>query len=272
MDGAVTCGEVARARNRNSPQWDGTDGSSWGGEFLIGDCRSVRRAAHLRAVPLPGAEQAIREPWRVALSHIVDCSEPPEPLLGGVPRAALRVVRWMIEQNINSPSSSSMGRLFDAVAALLGLRARVAFEGQAAIELEGLASTADPDGVYPFEVVTEPAEDALVIDTRPLVRAIVGAVLRGDPAARVARRFHDTVAEIVVDVASRLHETTGIDDVVLSGGVFNNALLLQSATQKLESVGLCVHSHCRVPSNDGGLSPGQLAVAAAALEGGARCV
>jgi hydrogenase maturation protein HypF len=250
----------------------GTDGSSWGGEFLIGDYRSFRRAAHLRAVALPGGEQAIREPWRMALSHMVDCGEEPEQVLGAISPAAARVLRQMIEQSINSPPTSSMGRLFDAVAALLGLRARVAFEGQAAMELEWLASTADPDGTYPFEVVREHPEDALVVDTRPLVRAIAGAIRRGDPAACVARRFHDTVAEIVVEVARRLHEATGIGDVVLSGGVFNNALLTGNTTQKLEGAGLCVHSHSRVPSNDGGLSLGQLAVAAAALEGGARCV
>jgi hydrogenase maturation protein HypF len=246
----------------------GSDGSLWGGEFLVGDYRSVRRAAHLRAVPLPGGEQGIREPWRMAVAHLVDCGEAPEPFVPNIRPEALRIVRRMIDTGLHSPPTSSAGRLFDAASALLGLRHAVTFEGQAAMELEWLAGASDAEGGYPFEVIDE-AEGQLAIDTRPLMSGMVDAVRRGDAPPSIARRFHDTVAEIIARVTARLRDQTAIEDVVLTGGVFQNALLLEMARRRLEALGLHVHSHARVPTNDGGLSLGQLAVAASALEGDA---
>jgi hydrogenase maturation protein HypF len=247
----------------------GSDGTLWGGEFLVGDYRRFRRAAHLRAVALPGGEQAIREPWRMALAHLVDCNEKPDGLLAGAPPEAIPIVLRMIGRRLNSPPTTSMGRLFDAMAALLGVRARVTFEGQAAMELEWLASTSDANDAYPFGIVTEQGSDALVIDTRPIIHAVIGALRRGEPAPDIARRFHNTVADLTVRVTSRLGEETAIDDVVLTGGVFQNALLLETAKSRLLNLGLRVHLHSRVPANDGGLSLGQLAVAVAVLQGGA---
>jgi hydrogenase maturation protein HypF len=244
----------------------GTDGSLWGGEFLVGDYRTFRRAAHLRAVPLPGGEHAIREPWRMAVAHLVDCNEDAQRFIASAPPEAIRIVLRMIEKRINAPLTTSAGRLFDAVSALLGVRTRVSFEGQAAMELEWLATTSDASDS--LRGVWASADDD-VVDTRPIIRAIIGAVSRGESPADIARRFHNTLAEIIVGVTSRVRGATGIPDVVLTGGVFQNALLLHLARTRLTSLGLRVHTHSRVPANDGGLSLGQLAVAAATLEGGA---
>src|SRR5262249_18042611 len=130
----------------------GTDGGIWGGEFLIGDYRAFRRAAHLRPVAMPGGEQAIREPWRMAAAHLVDAGEDLAMLSGSIPSLALTTVERMIARSFHAPMTTSAGRLFDAVAALAGVRHRVSYEGQAAIELEWLASAVAPDGVYSFEI------------------------------------------------------------------------------------------------------------------------
>jgi hydrogenase maturation protein HypF len=245
----------------------GNDGSLWGGEFLIGDYRTFHRAAHLREVELPGGEQAIREPWRMAVAHLADCGEESAPYLPGIAPASVRLLGQMIDRRINCPLTSSAGRFFDAVAALVNGRTHVTFEGQAAMELESLAGTSEADGSYPFAVEAAAGKGGVVVDTRPVVRAILEALREGDAAAHIARRFHNTIARIIVDVTRQLSVQTGIDDVVLTGGVFQNAVLLGGVRRGLEALGLRVHSHARVPANDGGLCLGQLAVAAALLEG-----
>ncbi len=162
-----------------------------------------------------------------------------------------------------------MGRLFDAVAAVAGVRDRVTYEGQAAIELEWLATTVPPDTAYPFTVSrpTDPANEPLVIDTRPLIRAVADDARKGVEAARIARRFHSTLVELIVTVCGRLRGVTGLGVVVLSGGVFLNALLSREVAAQLEREGFRVYRHSLVPPNDGGLSLGQLAVAAAVAAG-----
>ncbi len=245
----------------------GTDGAIWGGEFLVGDYRQFRRAAHLRYVGLPGGDTAIREPWRMALAHLIDAQGDLSLLEQLHPPAALRVVRKMIEQRFNTPLTSSAGRLFDAIAALAGVRSRVSYEGQAAIELEWLASGVGPDGVYPFELAASTLDDsganALEVDTRPLILATAKDARAGVAAAQIARRFHTTMLEMIAAVCERLRKATGLDAVALSGGVFMNALLSGEVTAKLCAAGFRVYRHRLVPPNDGGLSLGQLAVAAA---------
>jgi hydrogenase maturation protein HypF len=242
----------------------GLDGAVWGGEFLVGDCREVRRAAHLRYVPMPGGDQAIREPWRMAASYLIDAGLDVELLRDRVPEAALAIVRRMVERRLNAPSTSSMGRLFDGVAALAGVRGRVSHEGQAAMELEWLASTSDSGGVYPFEMIESDGEDSpILIDTRPLICEAVAESRRGRDAATIARSFHRTAVEIVARVCARLRERSGLSVVALSGGVFLNALLTTGVVDRLERDGFRVLRHRRVPPGDGGLSLGQLAIAAA---------
>ena len=241
----------------------GGDGTVWGGEFLVGDSRAVERMGHLRAVALPGLEQAVREPWRMALSHLRDAGEDYEGWVGPEQRVAAKVMTRMMDRGVNSPLTSSVGRLFDAVATLAGRRRVVSFEGQAAMELEGLAAASRADGEYPYELAR--VLGRLVIDTRPLIRAVAHDARSGQDATVIARRFHEGLATATADVCTQLSATTGISEVVLTGGVFLNAVLTVACTTRLERAGLRVFRHRRVPPNDGGLSLGQVAVAAARL-------
>ena len=244
----------------------GTDGAVWGGEFLTGDCRTFRRAAHLRYVGLPGADQAIREPWRMAVAHLADAGCISRPLRSRISLPQVRLIEKMLERRLNSPWTSSAGRLFDAVAALAGVRDCVSYEGQAAIELEWLAEGTAPNGAYPFDLPI-PADAArgapIVVDTRPLIRAVVEDMDRGTGPADIARRFHSTVVDLIAVVCGRIRQDTGLSAVVLSGGVFLNALLTREVSARLGGDGFRVYRHRLVPPNDGGLSLGQLAVAAA---------
>jgi hydrogenase maturation protein HypF len=244
----------------------GVDGAVWGGEFLIGDYSGFRRAAHFRYVAMPGGEQAIREPWRMAAAYLADSNMGESLLAERVSGPALAAVRRLIESKTNCPDTSSVGRLFDGVAALVGLRDRVSYEGQAAMELEWLASEVAATDVSPldFDLVENPDNDSpLLIDTRPIFTEVAAQLRRGCPAPIIARWFHSTLVEIVARMCGRLRQRSGLDVVVLSGGVFQNALLTTGVIARLERAGFHVHRHRRVPPGDGGLSLGQLAVAAA---------
>jgi hydrogenase maturation protein HypF len=218
----------------------GTDGTLWGGELLRCDLVGFERLAHLEAVPLPGGEAAIREPWRVAAVHLQRAGLP-------VPWPAWELVREGLK--LAPPLSSGMGRLFDAVAAVLGVRERVSYEGQAAVELEYLAgaTAADP---YPWTFG----------DATSLVATCANELAAGCPRAEIAARFHETVAGGAAAACAEAGES-GI--VVLTGGTFQNLRLLASTRRRLEGLGFDVLTHRRVPPNDGGISYGQAAVAAA---------
>lgn len=235
----------------------GLDDALWGGEFLIGDCGGFERVAHLRYVRLPGGDQAIRQPWRMAVAHALDagCEPTGLPLVAPTER---RIVERMAATGLNAPNTSSVGRLFDAVAALIGLCRTASYEGQAAAQLEWLATDVVATGSYPFEL----SQDRTA-DTRPTIQAIVQDVRRGVEPARVARRFHSTVVEIVAAVCKRIRSETELGAVALSGGVFLNALLAHEVYARLTADGFQVYRHRQVPPSDGGLCLGQLAVAAA---------
>ena len=235
----------------------GTDGTVWGGEFLVGDYRGFRRAAHLRPVRLPGGDLAAREPWRMALSHLLDAGEGSELLADRIEPETIRTVAAMIARGLNTPLTSSAGRLFDAIASLIGLRDHAGYEGQAAMELEGLAAKVEADGEYPFAV------GPMEVDTRPLIAAVVADVRRGTSREVIARRFHSTLVSVIVNVCCRLRAETGLNAVVLSGGVFLNAILLAESLERLAREGFRAYRHTHVPPGDGGLCLGQLAVAAA---------
>jgi len=221
----------------------GTDGTLWGGELLRCDLAAFERLAHLRPVPLPGGEAAIREPWRCAAAYLEAANRP-------VPFERWALVRESLR--VNAPLSSGMGRLFDAVAALLGVRERASYEGQAAIELEQLAGHAEAEP-YPSGLT------AGVIDGPALVRAAHDDLAAGRPREQIAAGFHEGVAAAAVNacaVAARPRT------VVLSGGTFQNLRLLRSVRRGLEAQGFRVLTHRAVPPNDGGISYGQAAVAA----------
>jgi hydrogenase maturation protein HypF len=238
----------------------GPDGAIWGGEFLVGDYVSFERAAHLRYVRMPGGEQAARHPWRMAAAYLMDAHACCHAFDRRLPPAPLRTIRRMVEREFNSPLTSSAGRLFDAVAALAGLRDSVTHEGHAAMQLEWLAATIPSETAYPFEL--DAADGKLIVDTRPLIRSVAREVNKGVKASRIAQRFHSTLVEIILDVCLELRDIWKIDSAVLSGGVFMNALLTTETTHRLEREGFTVYSHQKIPPNDGGLSLGQLAVAA----------
>jgi hydrogenase maturation protein HypF len=234
----------------------GTDGQIWGGEFLIADLAGFERRAHFRYVSLAGGDQAIREPWRMALSYLMDGGLAATAVLDTVASKKLAVVRAMIERKVNTVQTSSCGRLFDAVAAILGLHLEVNFEGQAAIHLEAIA---DPGVEDRYEFAIETA-DPWRIDFRPAIREIVAAVERRDPAGLISARFHNTVAALIVEVCERLRKSEKLNGVCLSGGTFQNMYLLQRAVTGLRCRGFEVFLHAQVPPNDGGLSLGQAAV------------
>ena len=252
--------------------WDGAglgaDGHIWGGEFLVGDCATVERAAHFRYVALPGGDRAAREPWRMALAHLDDAGVEVEGLLPAVVSQATRTAMLrMIERRINAPMASSVGRLFDAAAAICGGPAKNTFEGHAAMWLEGMAEIVDDGGVYPFEVEGLAPS---VVDTRPLVRGMAADRRAGVAAAVMARRFHRTLAAVAAELCRRLRHRTGLSTVVLSGGVFANATLVRDIETALAGDDLRVYCHHLVPPGDGGLSLGQLAVAVARTRGTRR--
>ena len=245
----------------------GSDGTLWGGEFLVGDLARCERAGHFRYIPLPGGDLAARQPWRMALSHLLAAygdALPELPCLAAVPADELALVRQALARGVNAPLASSCGRLFDAVAALLDVRNVASFEGQAAMELEMLA---DPSATAPFPFGLTLERGGLVFDPRPLVRALVLARGNGEPAAACAGRFHATLAELVRQACLVLRARRGIGTVVLSGGVFQNALLTGLVQERLQRAGFTVLTHALVPPNDGGIALGQAAVAGRRLRG-----
>jgi hydrogenase maturation protein HypF len=239
----------------------GTDGQIWGGEFLVCDFGGFARRAHLRYVPLPGGDSAIRQPWRSALAHLratfgSRAASLPLPLFETIPPKQIAVVDAMLERGIQTISTSSCGRLFDAVASILGIRHDSTYEGQAAIELEMTAS--EDQRTYPFELT---AGDPMEIDTRSLIESIVHDVLAGADTAAISARFHRTMGRIVAETCARIRERDGFDRVCLSGGTFQNLRLLAHSVSDLRQSGFEVYVHHRVPPNDGGLSLGQAVVA-----------
>ncbi|GDY28748.1 carbamoyltransferase HypF [Gandjariella thermophila] len=240
----------------------GTDGTLWGGEFLLADLAGFRRLAHLDPMPMPGGSAAIRAPWRMAAAYL-------DHGYAGRPPARLAVRRrnadqWdavtgLARQRLHAPLTSSAGRLFDAVAALLGVRDTVTYEGQAAIELEQRADR-DERGGYPIGTLPGSPLRLSGVDA---VRAAAEDLCRGVAVPVIAARFHNGVAAAVVRTCARLRESTGVDVVALSGGVFQNLLLLRRTVDGLAGAGMRVLVHSRVPPNDGGISLGQAAVAAA---------
>jgi len=239
----------------------GTDGQIWGGEFLVADLAGFERRAHFRYVPLPGGDQAIREPWRAALSYLIDTFGPQHawpdmPFWNAIPRQRLETVQTMIRQGVNTVQTSSCGRLFDAVAAILGLRLEVNFEGQAAILLETVADSGRDDR-YPFEMeMSEPWQ----IDMRPAIREIVVDVESRAPVGIVSARFHNTITAVIVEICDRLRTSEKLNRVCLSGGAFQNVYLLTRSVAGLRRHGFEVFLHSEVPPNDGGLSLGQAVI------------
>ncbi|MGH9074372.1 MAG: carbamoyltransferase HypF, partial [Acidimicrobiales bacterium] len=240
----------------------GPDGTLWGGELLVADLSGYRRVGHLRPVPLPGGVAAVREPWRMALAWALSAAGPEAAAeLGPALDGRWAAVLALLDAG-QVLSTTSAGRLFDAVSALLGVRTRVTYEGQAAIELEALAGPVPMAGApsYPVEITGGPG--VLVLDPAPLVATVIEERRRGADPAVVAAGFHRGLGRGAAGLAARLASDHGLDTVALSGGVFQNARLTAVVEDALSALGLRVLVHRSVPPNDGGISVGQAAVAA----------
>jgi hydrogenase maturation protein HypF len=234
----------------------GSDGTVWGGEILVGDLRGCERAGHLWPVALPGGDQAAREPWRMACAWRAAAGGDARPLRG-VDETRWRAVARLAESGVASPPTTSVGRLFDAVAALCGLRLEVTYEGQAAMELEAACDSAERGGAYPLRSV------AGVLDARETILAVDRDVSRGVPVGTIAARFHHALADATATDCAQLAADRGLGVVVLSGGAFQNRRLLERTAAGIEQAGLRVLVPERLPPNDGGIAFGQAAVAAA---------
>jgi hydrogenase maturation protein HypF len=241
----------------------GTDGAIWGGEFLLAEYREFVRAAHLEYLPLPGGSKAIREPWRsaaVCLYHVYgdDMDALGIDYIKNLDQKKWRVLKQMMRKNHNCPLSSSMGRLFDAVASLLGIRNENNYEGQAAIELEQLADESCSDS-YSWNDVT--GDSPITVGIQTLIKAVVDDILQGMAVSKISARFHNSVADMTVSVCHRIRHKTGLERVVLGGGVFQNVFLLNRLVTKLEENAFRVSIPSKVPINDGGISLGQAVIA-----------
>ena len=248
--------------------WDGTgygtDGHVWGGEFLLADLDGFERVGSFREVAMPGGEIAIREPWRMAAVFLQAAygeamSDLDLAFMRRLDRTAWRLLSRAAEQGLNAPLTSSAGRLFDAVASLLGLRDRVDFEAQAAMELEAL-SEPETDRVYAAGLLEQ--DGKIIVETPDVVRGVVEDILAGTATEQIGSRFHATLADVIVRTCRRLRERSGLERVALSGGVFQNVRLLRLAVDGLRRAGFQVYTHHQVPPNDGGLALGQAAIAA----------
>jgi hydrogenase maturation protein HypF len=243
----------------------GTDGQIWGGEALIAGYASFERAAHFAYVALPGGAAAIREPWRMAVSYLArafgeNFLDLDIPFVRELERGRAELVLRMMAQRVNSPLTSSCGRLFDAVAALLGIRQEVSYEAQAAIELEMSGRSSTASGGYPLAIRRQ--HECWQIDPSPLFGAIVEDLRRKVGAETISRRFHNGLVETLVRLACLLRQESSLNRICLSGGTFNNLLVLENLIRKLQFRHFEVFTHSEVPTGDGGLSLGQALVAA----------
>ncbi len=245
----------------------GTDGAVWGGEFFEGSVEEgFERRGHLEYAPLPGGSAAIRQPWRMALAQLVTLYGEEEAMklsLAVVRQAGARnarLVARLVERGLNTPSTSSAGRLFDAVAALAGVPGteRTTYEGQAAVELE-LAADGPASRGYPFRLRSE--NEGWIVETQEIIRGVVDDLLAGTTKGEISSRFHRTMAEVVAEGCEKIRGAGGTTAVALSGGTFQNMLLLKQLIRLLEEKGFEVYRHRRVPANDGGLALGQAVLA-----------
>jgi len=234
----------------------GTDGTIWGGEFLIGDYGHYVRFAHFETMPLPGGDAAIKEPWRIAVGYLyetfhqipeLDCfsGRPVDPILE------------MLEKNLNCPRTSSCGRLFDAVGVLGGCSPVIRYEAQAAIEWMQLVRNLN---VRPLDYQLEYDGEKWILLIRPILRSVMRALKNGEPAHRISSRFHLTLIQMFLEVVHLANKETGINSIVVSGGVFQNQVLFEGLITRLTAAGYQVYAHRQVPTNDGGISLGQAVI------------
>jgi hydrogenase maturation protein HypF len=261
----------------------GDDGHIWGGEFLVADYHSFNRVGHLEYLPLPGGDAAIKRPYRTAIGYILSllgedtlnaviaraAKQPRLASMAEVSEIETEIIKRQIEKGLNSPLTSSMGRLFDAVSALIGIRGEIDYEGQAAVELEMAAYAChceerDDEAIedkksYPYRIIKD--NGMRIVQLRDLLSAIIEDLKQAVPSGRISVKFHNTIAQMIEEMCRLIANETGIKQVALSGGVFQNRLLLRKTINLLEISDFQVFTHRQVPCNDGGISLGQVVIA-----------
>ncbi|HEX6269423.1 MAG TPA: carbamoyltransferase HypF [Anaerolineales bacterium] len=240
----------------------GTDGAIWGGEILSASYADFERFAHLEYLPLPGGDSAIRNPWRIAVgyAHGLNLEINDLPFLRRIDKPNVRIVKQQVDKKLNAPLTSSMGRLFDAVASLIGVRNEVTYEAQAAIEMEALSkSFVSSARSYPY--LFEGTAEGILIRLKNLLMAIIDDVRAGLSPGLIGACFHKTLAQISVDICRLARKKTSLNEVALSGGVWQNRILLNLVQDGLEKEGFVVYFHKQTPANDGGLALGQAVIA-----------
>ncbi|QUJ66592.1 carbamoyltransferase HypF [Photobacterium sp. GJ3] len=247
----------------------GTDGTIWGGEFFLGDYHAFERKGHLMPFSLIGGDKAVKEPKRVAIALLYqafgnEAKDLPESLFSHLSADEKNVFFTMAERQINSFTTTSMGRFFDGVSSLLKVCHQISYEAQAAIELEALLEKdLHPETPLNYDIIEQ--DGLLILDHRPIIRHLVDLILSGTSAALISRRFHCTIAEATVAICHQIAQASKIEDVVLSGGVFMNEFLLSNTIASLSDTGLKPYNQTLVPANDGGIALGQLMIANATL-------
>jgi len=247
--------------------WDGTgygsDGKIWGGEFLIADLKEYERKAHLKYIPLPGGDMAVKEPWRMGSTYLYktfgkDFLNLDIDFVRRLDKRKWEVIKNMINKGVNSPENSSIGRLFDAVSSILGIRDTATYQGQAAIELEMIVEKSVRE-CYKFRIKKD--KNIYILDPKPVIEAIVKDIESGVTKEIISAKFHRGLSGMILEVSNLLREETGINIVCLTGGVFQNIVLRKEATAKLQEGKFKVYNHKKIPPNDGGISAGQVAIA-----------
>lgn len=241
----------------------GTDGNMWGGEFMMADYQSFNRMAHLKYIPMPGGDMATKEPYRMAISYLYaifgrDFMDLELDFNKRFKKENVEILLKMIDKKINSPLTSSCGRLFDAVSSMLGICDKIDYEAQASMELEMIAADKVKKG-YDYEII--PSNDILVIDPAPLISGIIRDILNNIASKSISAKFHNTLVEIIDEVCVILKNRVGINKVVLSGGVFQNRYLIEKVIIRLTNDGFMCYHHSQVPTNDAGISLGQAVIA-----------
>lgn len=241
----------------------GDDGKIWGGEFLLCDLKEYLRVGHLKYCSLPGGDKAIMEPWRMTYSYLYSIYGPKAKTLDinfiqRMDYDKLSIIEKMIDKNINSPLTSSCGRLFDAISSLIGIRDEISYEGQAAMELESFCASGIKER-YKFCIYKEGME--FIIDPQEIFIEIIKDLKEGIDKKIMAAKFHNTVAEFTLNLCGKIRENSGINKIALSGGVFQNKYLTEKVVSLLEDKGFKVYTQSKVPPNDGGISLGQAVVA-----------
>ena len=240
----------------------GTDGAVWGGEILLASYADFERFAHLEYLPLPGGDSAIRHPWRIAAgyAHALDLEIDSLPFLWNIDKPNIRILKQQVDKKLNAPLTSSMGRLFDAVASLIGVRNEVTYEAQAAIEMEALSKPFISSAIaYPYRF--EEIADRMLIRLKDLLRAIINDIQADISPGLIGACFHKTLAQMSVDICNLARKKSDLNEVALSGGVWQNRILLDLVYDGLEKDDFVVYFHKQTPTNDGGLALGQAMVA-----------